>query len=237
MRMNHSAVIFDLGGTLTPALSWSVQQETLCRMADALRLSAALFIPAWSRTFNDRMKGTIKSSRECIERACRDLATQTGGDRLEAAVRIEVEQLSTIILNPRRESVSVLRALKSLGIRTGLLSDCSSEVPVLWERSELAPLIDFAVFSCLTGTKKPDPRLFEMAAEGLEVKTERCLYVADGIGLELAGASAVGMTSLMLHTEGENDGDPYREVWHGPVIDSLFQVLDFVLRPSTAPGS
>lgn len=206
-------------------------------MADALHVSPALFIPAWNSTFEDRMKGTIKSSRECLERVFRDLATQIEEDRLELAVRMETEQLSTIILNPRKESASVLQTLKSRGIRTGLLSDCSSEVPVLWERSELAPLIDFAVFSCLTGIKKPDRHLFEMAAEGLKVKADRCLYVADGIGTELTGASSVGMTSLMLHTQGENDLDPYREVWRGPVIDSLSQVLDFVPLPSKALGS
>ncbi len=237
MPNDHSAVIFDLGGTLTPALSWSVQQETLGRMAHALGLSPTLFIPAWARTFEDRMKGTIGSSRENIERVCRDLGAQIEEDQLEAAASMEIEQLSKIILNPRKESASVLRTLKSKGIRTGLLSDCSSEVPVLWERSGLAPLIDFAVFSCLTGTKKPDPRLFEMAAGGLKVKADGCLYVADGIGTELSGASSIGMTSLMLRTQGENDLDPYREAWPGPVIDSLFQVVDFVLPPSREPRS
>jgi putative hydrolase of the HAD superfamily len=58
--------------------------------------------------------------------------------------------------------------------------------------------VDTPVFSCLEGTRKPDPRLFRKVAAGLSVDPSRCLYVGDGGGNELAGSSEVGMRAVLL---------------------------------------
>jgi len=94
--------------------------------------------------------------------------------------------------------------------------------------SPLAALIDYPVFSCLTGMKKPDPIIFQVAIEGLGVKAEECIYVADGIGRELHAASELGMCAVQILAPGEDDYDPYREEWNGPVISSLKEILDLV---------
>jgi putative hydrolase of the HAD superfamily len=67
-----------------------------------------------------------------------------------------------------------------------------------------------------------------MAIDKLEAKPKECLYIADGIGQELAGARAEGIQAYMLRVPGENDDDPYREKWSGPVIASLKQVIPLV---------
>jgi putative hydrolase of the HAD superfamily len=226
--MKYQAVIFDLGGTLAPAVSWAEQQRTIGRMADVLGLPVDEFTGVWNTTFENRMKGTFSGSRSYIQEVCRQLRVSVEEQQIDIAVEIELEELTRCVINPRPEALYVLESLKFQGISTGLISDCSSEVPDLWEKTSLAPLIDVAIFSCLTGTKKPDDRLFRMALEGLKVKADKCIYVADGIGQELAGANRLGIKAVMLHVEGENEHDPYREEWEGVVISSLKEVLYLV---------
>jgi putative hydrolase of the HAD superfamily len=226
--MKYQAVIFDLGGTLAPAVSWTEQQSTIGRMADALGIPVGKFTEAWNATFENRMKGTFNGSRTCIQEVCRQLKVSVVEHRIDTAVKIELEELTPCVINHRPEALYVLERLKFQGVGTGLISDCSSEVPDLWEKTSLAPLIEVTIFSCLTGTKKPDARLFQMALERLKVKAENCIYVADGIGQELAGANRLGIKAVMLHVEGENENDPYREEWDGVVISSLREVLDLV---------
>jgi putative hydrolase of the HAD superfamily len=226
--MKYQAVIFDLGGTLAPAFPWEEQQDTVRKMAEALGLPAKEFTEVWYSTFENRMKGVIQGSRDCIQEVCRQLRVSIEEKRINDAVEIELKYLTPCVINTRPESFYVLENLKFQGFGTGLISDCSSEVPGLWEKTKLAPLVDIAVFSCLTGTKKPDAQLFKMALDGLRTKAENCIYVADGIGQELNGASKLGIYAVMLHIEGENEHDPYREKWNGPVISSLKEVLELI---------
>ena len=53
---------------------------------------------------------------------------------------------------------------------------------------------------------KPDPRIYEMAVEGLGVAAEECLYVGDGTSNELTGASRVGMTAVLMRAPHDQGG-------------------------------
>jgi putative hydrolase of the HAD superfamily len=75
---------------------------------------------------------------------------------------------------------------------------------------------------------KPDPRIYGLVTEQLNVKPQDCLYVADGIGQELATATKIGMHAIRILVPGENGYDRYREKWNGPAISSLTQILDMI---------
>jgi len=130
---------------------------------------------------------------------------------------------------PRTGALETLSSLKSQGFRLGLISNCSMEVPKIWEETTLAPLVDAAVFSCMEGTVKPDPVIYKTAANKLGVSPAQCLYIADGTDCELAGAIKAGMQALMLRTDGEKYSDFYREEWTGKVITS-FQEISALLN-------
>jgi putative hydrolase of the HAD superfamily len=119
----------------------------------------------------------------------------------------------------------MLSGLKRLGVKTGLLSNWSSHLPLLWGESPLASFIDVPVLSACVGLMKPDPRFFLLAAERLGVAPDDCLYVADGMDGELAAAQAVGMTPVMIRYPGVDMVNPYREVWGGKTITSLSEVV------------
>lgn len=113
----------------------------------------------------------------------------------------------------------------------GLVSDASAETPQLWPTSPLSERIAVAVFSCQIGVRKPDPAIYRAATGGLGVAAQACVYVGDGGSGELAGATALGMTALMMRpqTDGEaSAASDDLEPWSGPRIASLSELPAFL---------
>ena len=95
----------------------------------------------------------------------------------------------------------------------------------------MSELVDVAVFSATVGLRKPDPRIYNMALEKLEVKASECLYIGDGSSHELTGALKVGMHPVLIRVPYETSEDSYRideEDWDGRVISSLKDVMDLL---------
>lgn len=225
--MKYKAVIFDLFGTLIKNYPLAESHAVLRRMAMELSIPAESFIEKWDEAFPDRMTGVLRNFQHCIESVCKKMGVPVTDETIELAANIRL-QLNIYETAPRDEALEVLSNLKKSGLKTGLLSDCSSETVLLWKDFPIAPLIDSPVFSCVEGTKKPDPRLYRKAAENLGVSQEKCIYVGDGIGQELHGAAGTGMFAVQILVPGEDDYDRYRGDWNGPVITSLREVLNLV---------
>ena len=58
--------------------------------------------------------------------------------------------------------------------------------------------IDTVVSSASVGLHKPDPRIFELACERLGVAPEDAAHVGDHHYADIVGASAVGMTPVLI---------------------------------------
>src|SRR5206468_8569944 len=96
---------------------------------------------------------------------------------------------------------------------------------------ELAPHVDDVVLSCAVGMSKPDPRIYRLACEHLDVTPEQCLFVGDGANDELAGAERVGMRAVCVLPPGRTEPIwPEARGWE-PTITSLRDVPALV-----APG-
>lgn len=80
---------------------------------------------------------------------------------------------------------------------------CSEDLPLIWEQTPLAQVIDVAVFSSSVGLRKPDPRIYRLACARLGIESETAIFVGDGANDELAGAERVGMRSILIHREGD----------------------------------
>ena len=223
--MKYDAVIFDLFGTLIDNYPWAESNKNLEQMASELSVPPDDFTASWHAAFDERMKGVFKDYQACIRHICQQLGVQAPDNKVELAAGIRFKMNKREVISPREGAVEVLTYLISNGCRTGLISDCSTETTLVWKDSPLSGLIDEVVFSCLAGTKKPDPRIYQMAIENLGVRPEACIYVADGIGQELLGASKLGMHAVQIRVPGEDEYDPYREDWDGLVISSLKEVL------------
>jgi putative hydrolase of the HAD superfamily len=224
------AVIFDFFGTLTPVHPPRQWADNAARIAAALGVPAEAFGQVLADTFSDRITGSYGDVQQTIRALAQQLGvTASPGQLAEAAALRRQVQEAMFVLRP--EVTGVMTGLRERGLKIGLLSDCTSELPDAWPRLAVAPLVDAPVFSCLERTRKPDPRLFRTVAAALAVEPADCLYVGDGGGSELTGASAVGMHAVLLAGQDWHDNrGPERwngeYDWSGPRISSLVQLLE-----------
>jgi putative hydrolase of the HAD superfamily len=133
-----------------------------------------------------------------------------------------------VLGRPRKGAVETLRELRSRGLRTGLITVCSEDTVDVWSETPFAGLFDAEVFSCSCGWKKPDPRIYELACERLDVRPGEAIFVGDGANDELAGAERVGMRAILIHRPGTEPAWPEVRDWPGPRITSIPDVLSFV---------
>jgi len=225
--MKYQAVIFDLFGTLVGNLYGPQYNDILRRIALILSVPSKDFLRMWSATTYARNTGAFRSVEVNIIHICQELGSQPKGD-VKSAAQIRQDYARHIMMKPRPDAVSVISQLKSLGYKAGLISNCTTDAPAIWPDTPFAHLFDVAVFSCSAGLMKPDPRIYQIAVEQLAVEPNECLYIADGIDQELAGAAQVGMHPVQIYVTGEDSIDSHREEWDGPVISSLTEVLALV---------
>jgi putative hydrolase of the HAD superfamily len=127
----------------------------------------------------------------------------------------------------RSDAERTMAAVRAHGIRVGVLSDCTIELSEAWPDLPIAGLVDARVLSCEEGRRKPDPELFRLIASRLGVAPGQCLYVGDGGGHELTGASKAGMTAYMLRAAdwADNHAHNREDTWPGPYLGALAEVL------------
>lgn len=229
--MKYLAIIFDLFGTLVDNFSSRGYENALIQMASALSLPPDKFSRVWFSSARAHQAGTHQSLGGKIEYICSELGTQIERRKINQAKKIRIDYIRHV-MEPRPDAVEVLSCLREQGYKTGLISDCSQEIPIIWLETPLACLIDATVFSCLVGFKKPDRRMYELVAERLDVPLDRCLYIGDGGSQELSGAIRVGMHPVLIRLDAESMEKHLvsREEWKGLKIRSLREVLAVVAR-------
>lgn len=68
------------------------------------------------------------------------------------------------------------------------------------EAAEVLSLFDHVIESSKSGIRKPNPRIYEMMCEELEVEPQHCVYL-DDLGINLKPARAMGMTTIKVLNE------------------------------------
>lgn len=216
------AVVFDLWQTLAV---WPEEQSAKLRRAwsEAVGVPAERLVEGWldRDLYRLREAGPIAPAiaalyeRLGIDADARDILPQ----RLE---------LTREALVPVEGAISTLQELRRRGLGTGLISNCTEEVPLVWEETPFSGLFDAAVFSATSGLLKPDPRIYEHACERLGVDPGETLFVGDGANDELRGAERVGMIPVLADLDGEGPAWEGVRDWDGLRVKAIPQVLGLI---------
>jgi putative hydrolase of the HAD superfamily len=227
----YSAVIFDLFGTLVGNFSAAAYNQVIAQMAAALSTPYDPLYQRMGLAYRDREIGKFASVEESFACVCRALL-------LREVTSAQVEHLAQLhydfvarILVPDPGVLETLGALKSRGLRLGLISNCGPDVPRLWAASPLSRLIDGALFSSQVGMRKPDPRMYATAAARLGVPAEACVYVGDGSYEELRGEAQIGMHPVLKRVDLGDVYDPNRDEvkrWKGTAITTIAEIIGFI---------
>jgi putative hydrolase of the HAD superfamily len=216
------AVVFDLWDTIVD-FDVDASDALNRRIAEHLDVPYDRFVDVWysAESFRNRNVGPIA---QCFAAACETLRVEADVDEI-VSWRLELTRSSLV---PRDGLLETLAELRERGLRIGLISNCSEEVADVWADTSFARFFDDAVFSATARLAKPDPAIYRLAADGLGVEPEECLFVGDGANDELRGARDAGMTPVLMQLDGrEPHWDEVRD-WGGLRITSLPQVLELV---------
>jgi putative hydrolase of the HAD superfamily len=211
------AVIFDLWETL---VDWPVDdaRQLTKRIAAHTRLDDDAFMRAWEENSRLRQTGPLAA-------AYRALGLPEEHIDVHVAAR---HDLARRALRPREGVVDTLDELRERGLKLGLISVCSEEVPALWPQTPLAKRFDATTFSSECGVMKPEPEIYLRTADALGIDPADTLYVGDGANDELRGARDVGMTPVLIAANGREPWWPEARDWRGARIATIPEVLTLV---------
>ncbi len=158
---------------------------------------------AWSRL--ERGELTLESFYPAFEEDCR-----AAGQTLSA--RRMMEDVSEAAA-PRPAMLAAVGRIRSEGLRTAALTNNWVSEEIGW--SGMKPHFDVFVESAVVRMRKPDPRIYQLTCEKLEVEPEQAIFL-DDIGGNLKPARALGMHTIKVE-EPE------------PALEALSRALGFSL--------
>ena len=139
----------------------------------------------------------------------------------------------TLMRKPRLKET--IETLHEMGIRMGIVSNIisTSLVPHMLNEYGIAQYMECIVMSSETGIRKPDPRIFEIAARQMNVTAEQTGYVGDTISRDVLGARNA---KLGLVVRIKNPSIAHRDAaFRGPdapeadyVIDELYELPEIL---------
>jgi len=214
------AVLFDLDDTLTDR----------ARSIDRL-------IPVFSDHFGDDLENhDLDEIRRCIHAGDGGgYASQEHlGAHLQSLLRWrrvpDVEQLVAFWrdrfprCNVERTGVTpTLQTLHQRGLKLGVVSNgsISSQSPKL-DVMGVRSLFSVILISEEVGIKKPDPRIFQIALDKLNLLPSETIFVGDNPVLDVAGSRAVGLRGIWLNCRGDQ---PPKDISCPETITSFDQVI------------
>jgi putative hydrolase of the HAD superfamily len=211
------AVIFDLWDTL---VEWPVDEGEVLkrRVAEHVGGDPTAFEELWRASYRASQTGSLAE-------VYRWLGIPDEHVDAHVAARHEFGRRVLRLERGVREAIAELRRR---GLKLGLITVCSEEVPLAWPETDLAGLFDAETFSSECGLVKPEPEIYLRTAAALGVETAECFFVGDGANDELAGAERVGMTPVLFVPPGREPLWPQVRGWRGLRVSSVAEVVRLV---------
>lgn len=111
----------------------------------------------------------------------------------------QADQVTTQFFAGDRRDDALLDFLRSLRPerRVGLISNAWSGLRALIEREGFAGVFDQMIISAEAGLMKPDPAIYHLALERLDVRPEESVFLDDMLA-NIEGARAIGMHGIQF---------------------------------------
>lgn len=191
------AVITDWGGVLTNSVPDTVGAWLEADGIDTARYTAVM--RSWLKDAYGGDAGANPIHR--LERGEgdpaefeRELAAQlvrTDGGEVPAAGLLDRMFAGTLAVP---QMYDLMRSLREAGVRTCLLSNSWGNIG--YPRDVFPELFDAWVISAEVGMRKPEERIFLLAAERLGLPPEQCVFI-DDIQANVDAATALGMAGVL----------------------------------------
>lgn len=188
--MPYKAVIFDLFETLIT--EWGHKKYTKNELCADLNIRRDDFDTYWNEKTSAQYLGTI-TFQESLQYVCEKCGQTITPIQIETITAKRIQTKSDCFNYILPEVFDLLEQIKAMGLKTAIVSNCSSEEVEVLRESKLCDFFDEIILSYEVGMKKPDTCIYEEAAKRLGVFAHECLFVGYGGSNELFGAKDAGM--------------------------------------------
>lgn len=208
--MAHRAVFFDFGGTLfsygairgdfDTLLERIARQHGLEAEQDELR---RVYRTTMVQTFAAFREQPFYLHRDLFAHAHRGFLAELGVEPAEEAGDHFYEAQSDLGMarvTVREGALETLGTLRDRGLHLSIVSNIDDDqFDPLFTRLELTSWFDCTTTSEEARSCKPDPGIFRMALRKAgEPRPEEVVFVGDSVPHDIAGAAALGMTTVLL---------------------------------------
>lgn len=213
-RAGPAAVFFDVGGTLVSTdlthvdllhqalqvIGYTLDREEVRSANDVARRAVA----RRRRRLAARMD-TGQASRMWLEHLAGaldlDLPAQDLEQELSLAIR-RIEASGPEEVDP--DAHGVLITLLDRGLRLGVISNWSADLPEYLEKRGLARYFETIVASESAGSAKPHREIFLKGLAAVGCSPSEAVHVGDDYWADIVGARDIGMNAVLLDRQREN---------------------------------
>lgn len=240
---NLEGVIFDLGGTLLHLQKDPIQMHEIgAKLIYKYLSNLGCDLPCESKLLWD----LYKIRKYLSDRTATELKQYTAADAMIQLLKIYnqesvindqvIKKMVSLYFEPEMDAYttpssvhSILRDLKTSGIKLGLLSNATDHtlIVVLLKKHGLYDFFDPIVTSVSAGYPKPHHLAYESVTKTWSVNSAKSIaMVGDNVHLDLIGAKKLGMITVWLKPQ-------HMEPFETPYADltlSSFQQLQKLLK-------
>lgn len=204
--MTYRAVLWDFGGVLTTS-----PFDAFNRYEAERGLPRDFIRGVNARNHEDNAWAKFESSRVSVDEFDTLFAEETRAAGHEIRGR---EVIGLLGGDVRPRMVGVLRRCKQDYVNTCLTNNANAGKGTGMSSSdeqashvrEVMALFDHIIESSKEGIRKPDPRIYALACERMQVEPGDVVYL-DDLGINLKPARAMGMTTIKVTSEGQAIAD------------------------------
>jgi HAD superfamily hydrolase (TIGR01549 family) len=205
-------VFFDVGGTLVHS-----DLDSLGRLQEALRLIGYDLGRDRVAKANDRARQAVSrrrrrlaarleavtASRMWLDHLAEELDLDLRGNALERELALAVQQIESgarEIVDP--DAPALLAALRRRGLRLGVVSNWSADLPDYLRSRGLLERFDAVIASEAVGSAKPHREIFLRALSALNCTPRRAVHVGDDYWADVVGARSLGIRAVLIDRTG-----------------------------------
>jgi 2-haloalkanoic acid dehalogenase type II len=134
------------------------------------------------------------------------------------------------------DTIDTLDSLRDRGYQLALISNASDDVDVqtLVDNAEIRLFFDTVMSSAKAGIRKPNPLIFHMVLDQIDIRPEEAVMVGDTLGADILGARNAGIFSIWITRRADTPANrdhadtikPDAEISRLAQLPSLLQKLN-----------
>ncbi|CAC5387428.1 ACAD10 [Mytilus coruscus] len=202
------AVIFDLGGVIVPQPMIAFREFEKSKGLPAGLIGRMIVRNgdegAWSKLETGEL--TFPQFMEAFNKECSKEMGQ------EVDMTDMFVSLHAALINPFPQIIDAIKCIREEGMKTAIITNNwkhpGNDSGML---TNLKPLFDVIIESCLLGIRKPDPRIFHACLKELDLQPEETVFL-DDLGVNVKSARQLGIRTIKVTDPDQAVTDPDQAV-------------------------